>query len=208
MITFGGFILLLTALYGSIRLIFFYMESKSIYYLSMAVAALSLAVGVGGSELEGYLPFINSSLVADWSRVITASFVLSGVAMLLWMSKPSFARFPVIFCSSPLLLILAFPFIIKSSALKEMILAMFQGGAITIGILLYTLKGIQDPDNYYVVGGISLVLIAILLYWISIDITPIPIWIAKLVLVVSILLITYGFGKLVEKENMELEEIV
>lgn len=203
MITISGFLLLLTALYSGIRLIFFYLEYRSIYYLGLAVGVFALAGGVAGAELEAYLPYINGRIIMDWSRVISISFIMSSLAVLLWMSKPVFARFPFIFCSLPLLFILVFPFIVESSALRELILALFQGGAIAIGIMLYALKATRNPDSYYVMGGAFIFLITFLLHWVPIQIITMPVWAIQLFIATAILLITYGFAKLLESEKTE-----
>ncbi|MEX0780486.1 MAG: hypothetical protein WD037_12150 [Balneolales bacterium] len=182
-------------------MIFFYSETKNMYYISLAIAALSVAVGVGGSELEPFLPYINSELIMDWSRAVSISFTLSALAMLLWMSKPAFARFPLVFCSLPLLLIFVFPLIIESSALKEMVLSMFQASSIGIGLMLYSLKGLHDSDNFLVAGGITLFLLSFILFWLPTNLAVIPLWIIKFFIASSILIGTHGLAKLIEKEK-------
>ncbi|MEX1013554.1 MAG: hypothetical protein WDZ80_00140, partial [Candidatus Paceibacterota bacterium] len=62
--------------------------------------------------------------------------------------------------------------------------------------------------NYYVVGGISLILLSFLLYWIPANILAIPIWIIKLMLAISLPLIIQGFAKHIKRENMKPAEIV
>ncbi|MEX0929145.1 MAG: hypothetical protein WD266_13625 [Balneolales bacterium] len=201
MITLSGFLLLLAALYGTIRLLFFSRIRNSLFYLCLAVSALSLAVGIVGTELETYFPWVDGRLFMDWSRIVSISFIMSGLSVLLWLSKPVFARFPFVFCALPLLLIAAFPFARESDALKEMVLAMFQGGAILIAIMLFVLKGLRNPNNYYVVAGISLIVIAYLMNFTPASYLPIDIWMIKLVVAAAIVLIIHGLTRLTEEED-------
>ncbi|MEX0685959.1 MAG: hypothetical protein WD267_08530 [Balneolales bacterium] len=205
MISFSGLILIIATMYCGIRLSLFYNETFSLYYLCLAISVLSVTIGLLGVEIKSFLFDYPAQLGMDWSRIISVTFALSGLAVLLWMEKPVFARFPIIFCAFPLLIIAVFPFIINSPTLKELIIGMLQGGAISIGLMLYLLKTNQSSDSYYVVAGISLLLISLLSHLILVDMIIFPEWIIKVWLSAGIILINYGLVKLVNQGNSELQ---
>ena len=208
MITVSGFILLMATLYCGIQLLLNYKYTKFVYYLCLSVASFTISVGLIGSEVESYLQPYSSQQLMVWVRIVSISFALCGLAILLWESKPTFARFPVIFCAVPLLLIPAFVFIINSSTLNELVLALLQVGALAIGFMLYLLKASNDTRSFYVLSGICAFVIALTLHLIQGSIISVPIWLTELIIATGLLFSTYGLTLLINEHNKELRMAV
>ncbi|MEO1023224.1 MAG: hypothetical protein AAFW89_11835, partial [Bacteroidota bacterium] len=63
----------------------------------------------------------------EWGMILSITFSLSALFVLIRNSKPVFARFPVSFTLLPFVVPLGFPFLVESDVLENLLIALYQG---------------------------------------------------------------------------------
>ena len=118
-------------------------------------------------------------------------------------SKPIFARFPVYLTALPFVSFLFFPLIIDSIVIKDLINAIYQGGALIVTVLVFALKQAKKRNRRYYIIGITGVATSYLSYWLifnrstSVDM----VWVSEILLCVGILFATIRFIHSEEYKN-------
>ena len=137
-------IVLLVCVYSFIKFIRKTIRNKEFIFAAFSITCLTLCIYFAVENVYILLGFDTSSsvssigLIKEWSAIVAISFALSGLAILIRNAKPAFARFPLTFTAFPLLIIVAHPFAINTIILKYWLIGIYQGGAIIIGALMYS----------------------------------------------------------------------
>ncbi len=133
----------------------------------------------------------------EWANLSAIIFCLCALFALVRDSKPVFARFPAYFSLMPLISFLFYPVIMNTKVIENLVIATYQGGAITVGLLIIVIHQIKYRNHLLLLSGAILFLSSYILFWFFKDYSSISIFI----LGVAIILISQG---LVSKNNKTL----
>ncbi len=159
-------------------------------YFSLAALFISIPYVLDLFRME---PSIN---LFQWGKLVAVTFYISGLLVLIRESKPIFARFPLYLTALPFVSFLFFPLIIDSIVIKDLINAIYQGGALAVTVLVFTINQARKRRRRYYIIGLSSIGFSYLAYWLVFNrTTPELIWISEILLSVGILFITYRFIK-------------
>lgn len=137
-----------------------------------------------------------SEFIIEWGHVTCLAFVLSSLAIFIRESKPVFAQFPMIYTALPLLIILSYLLVQDTYAIKTWLLVIYQGGAITVALLMYAVYTYRRAEYAFVLAGIILFMIAYILFWNIAEIQDTYQWIWKLLLSVAMITSIYGYEQI------------
>lgn len=140
-----------------------------------------------------------SEFIIEWGHVTSLAFILSSLAIFIRESKPVFAQFPMIYTALPLLIILSYLLVQDTYAIKTWLLVIYQGGAITVALLMYAVYTYRRTEYAFVLAGIILFMIAYILFWSIAEVQDTYQWIWKLLLSVAMITSIYGYEQ-IEKE--------
>jgi hypothetical protein len=136
---------------------------------------------------------INIKNGLDWFQVCGVSFALCGLAVENWEDRPPVARFPYVLAFAPLMLIITYGFVFQTLFLKEVILGIYEAGAITIALLLFILFTVKNGDFLYLTIGLVLILLAFAVYWFPSEMVEANDWVWKLITTFGVLLVVNGY---------------
>ncbi|MDR9419053.1 hypothetical protein [Gracilimonas sp.] len=182
LLTFSGvFILLIKRLWAS----------RSLIYLYFGLASLAIAIPYFTLSFSLSTTFN----ILEWGKLISITIYISGLLALVREYKPIFARFPAYLTALPFISILFFPLIIDTIVIRNLINAIYQGGAIVVTILVFTLNNARKTGRRYYTIGLSMILLAYAGYWFYFKTsnTDNLIWISEIVLSMGILITLYRF---------------
>jgi len=178
------------------------LRNRELIFASFSISCLTLCVYFAVENiyvLLGYdisAPSSSTGLIKEWSAIISISFALSALAILIRNAKPAFARFPLTFTALPLLIIVAHPFAVNTIILKYWLIGIYQGGAIIISALMYTVIATYNSRFTIVLLSVLLYTISYCIYWFLPESMEHLLWLWKPFFGVGILLTTYGYDKL------------
>ncbi len=175
-----GLYLSIITLYSLYTLIPTAFRVKSLMLSLFSISVLSLFVSslIVIFELKG----------REWANLSSIIFTLCGLFAFIRDSKPIFARFPTYFSFLPLISFFFYPIIINSQVIENLVIATYQGGAITVGILIAMLQQIKYKSRFLLLIGMTLFLISYLVFWFI----PGYLSISRLILGVSIIITSLG----------------
>ena len=169
-----------------------FIHFKGLLELYFSLAALFISI----PYLLDLFQFQASIDLFQWGKLISVTFYISGLLVLIRESKPVFARFPVYLTALPFVSFLFFPLIIDSIVIKDLINAIYQGGALVVTVLVFTINQAKKRRRRYYIIGLSSIGISYLGYWLVFNRTATElIWISEILLSVGILFMTYRFIK-------------
>jgi len=143
-----------------------------------------------------------SEFIIEWGHVTSLAFVLSSLAIFIRESKPVFAQFPMIYTALPLLIIISYLLVQDTYAIKTWLLVIYQGGAITVALLMYSVYTYRRAEYAFVLGGVILFMIAYTLFWSMPEMKDTYQWVWKLLLALAMITSIYGYDQ-IEKEAEE-----
>lgn len=183
-------------LYAVVKCYSLYRLRKRLKFLGLLLAAaffvitqLSLVVE---AILSGYNLTIYSTYIVEWGHVVSLAFILSALAIFIRESKPVFAQFPLLYSALPILIVLSYVLVTDTFAIKEWLVSIYQGGAILVAALMYSVYSYRDSQYLPVLYGIGLFIIAFILFWYIPGIRGGYSWIWQLFLAAAVLVFTYG----------------
>ncbi|MCH8556321.1 MAG: hypothetical protein LAT84_00805 [Balneolia bacterium] len=144
--------------------------------------------------------FIDNVNPFGWTRVAGVSFLLVALGIENWLDRPQLLRFPFIFTLIPILLIVSFIFIFETTYLNEIILGIYEGGAILVAMLLFGFFLSKDGKYLVVVAGLSILLLGFIVYWFPGEVVTTNSWIWKLILASGVGTFVYGYAIFVAAE--------
>lgn len=134
-----------------------------------------------------------AEFVFEWGHITSIAFVLSSLAIFIRESKPVFAQFPMIYTALPLLIIISYVLVQDTYALKTWLLSIYQGGAIVVGLLMYSVYAYRKNNYGLILLGATLFLISYILFWHVPIINESYAWTWKILLSLAMLVSIYGY---------------
>ena len=202
------FLLFLLFSYFTVQAYLKFVRNNELMFLGLSIAAFSVVVyaSVGNvAYLAGYsVTELPVRLIEEWASVVAISFTLCALAVLIHNAKPAFARFPLIFTALPLLIIAVHPMAIDTIILKQWLLAIYQGGALLIGLMLYAVMATYNRNYAILLVAIVIMGCAYLVYWTPNSLIGGEAWVWKLLLGTGATVLTYGYNHL-EQAYTELQ---
>lgn len=186
-----GLIVFFTFGIAFILLIKRFIINKSVTHLYFSLAALTVSASYLGTIFFN----TNNYNIIEWGKLISITTYISGLLAFVRESKPIFARFPIYLTALPLISILFFPLIIETIVIRDVINAIYQGGALVVTIMVFTLNNAKESGRRYYIIGLSLISAAYLGYWIYFNRSDIEnySWIPQIVLSAGILITIFRF---------------
>lgn len=132
-----------------------------------------------------------------WGKLISITIYISGLLVLIRESKPVFARFPLYLTALPFVSFFFFPLIIDSIVIKNLINAVYQGGALVVTVLVFTLNQAREKGRRYYIIGLSFISAAYISYWLYFSRAGNGelVWVSELLLATGILVTLFRFVK-------------
>lgn len=166
-----------------------YLKKRTLLELYFSLAAVSVAFPYAYMLFLDTLPGL-----IEWGRLVAVTFYISGLLVLIRESKPPFARFPVYLTALPFIGFLFFPLMIDSLAIKNLINGIYQGGALLVTLLIFTVNNTKTKRRRYYLLGLGLITFAFIGYWTSIYLDyEAYIWAIKIMLSTGILITFFRF---------------
>lgn len=144
--------------------------------------------------ISNIIYLIDDALIVAIRFLNTASLVciLSALFNLIRESKPIFARFPTILGYLPFVILLFIPLVLDQSVIYNLILGTFQGGALIVSILIFSINQKNQNNYLLLIIGTIVCLIAFILFW-MVPLTELQITVVtELLLITGVLLISLG----------------
>mgnify|MGYP001627819560 CR=1 FL=1 len=132
---------------------------------------------------------VDDSLIVAIRFLNTASLVciLSALFNLVRESKPVFARFPAILGYLPFIILLFVPLVLEKSVIYKLLLGTFQGGALIVSILIFSINQKNQNNYLLMIIGTLVCIISFIFFWM------IPLTEKQIIVVTELLLITGVF---------------
>lgn len=170
-----------------------FLQKRTLLDLYFSLAALLISIPYFFDLFQIEVPFN----LFEWGRLLAITVYISGLLVLIRDSKPIFARFPQYLTALPFVSFLFFPLIIDSMVIKDLINAVYQGGALVVTVLVFTVNLAKKRGRRYYIVGLSLVIAAYLSYWLYLSRTGTDNfnWISEILLSSGILITVIRFIK-------------
>ena len=199
------FLLAIISGFVAIKLISLANSHGRLKFLGLTIAAGIFTVMQCFAFFNGL--FDNSSLatvtqfIIEWGHVICLAFILSSLAIFIRESKPVFAQFPLLYTAFPLLIVISYLLVKDTYALKKWLLAIYQGGAIIVSLLMYSVYTYKREDYALVLIGAALFLVSYLIYWYVPAISTSYQWIWKVLVAGAMLTTLFGYEKAIKGQK-------
>ncbi len=202
----SGIILFIVSFYATINFFRLYSLGKRIFHFCMGTSAIFLAIIGVSSFLAIFFPVLDPVFIGEWSTIFSVSFLLTAAAALVRDFKPAFSKFPKSFTFFPLVLILVYPLIIETVVVKQWALALYQGSALLIGLLIYGFKSQNNSEYAYMLVGVFFFAVTYVLYWTPESVFTLPAYAWMLLTSCGILIITVGYNQVNNIEDRLLDQ--
>jgi len=205
---FLSFVLLIAFIYAAITFIKLFIEKKELVYVFYSLASAALIVTTLINLSVNYLIKFNISQesISIWGSVVSISFVLCGLMVLIRNSKPEFARFPEVFVGLPILVIISFPFISSTIILKYWLLGIYEACALLVALMMHSVLSKRNAAHLIVLSGIGLFILAYLFYWLPWEMFNLKNLLWQAVMIIGVIVIIQGYTRIettVREENLE-----
>lgn len=198
------FALLLTLAggYAALKLYGINNNRGKLKFLGLAIAAsifvvMQLSVFMAGAADSSTLHTI-SDFIVEWGHIACLAFILSSLVIFIRESKPVFAQFPMAYTALPILILISYFLVKDTYALKDWLLSIYQGGAILVALLMYSVYTYRNRDYILILSGVFVLLLSYIAYWHIPSVAESEPWIWKLLMVTGLLTTISGYLK-VEK---------
>lgn len=195
------FALLLTLVggYVTIQLITLNKNKRRLKFLGLTIASsifvlMQLSIVLADATASPSFSTV-SAFIVEWGHILCLAFVLSSLVVFVRESKPVFAQFPMIYTALPLLILLSYFLVRDTYALKDWLLAIYQGGAILVSLLMYSVYTYRRNEYAFILGGVGVLLLSYISYWHIPGVSDSEPWIWKLLMVIGLITIISGYQK-------------
>ena len=137
-------------------------RDKSLSRTYFALAIFSLLSGIALSYVT-LLPIQDLSI--EWGNLLAIVFVLCALFVVIRNSKPVFARFPLYMTGMPLLGVLFYPLINDATVVKDLLMILYQGGALLVGILIFGINQFILKNRTVLLVGVMILSASYATYW-------------------------------------------
>lgn len=197
---FFNVLLLLASAYASFMLFLKAKRSDDSLFIMYGIAAVCISVTFLATPLRilfNYMDLVFPyNAFIDWGRIVSLAALMSGLIEFIRHSKPEFARFPKFFVALPVLIIVSYPFIINTIVLKEWLIAIYEGGSLTVALLMHGVHSRKNKEHYFILSGLAILLITFVLYWFTKSYIYDYNMFWQTGLFISIIIIVSGFNRL------------
>lgn len=191
--------------YVVLKLITLTQKNGRLKFLGLTIAASIFVVMQFSIFLDGMMTNPDyteiSNAIVEWGHVVCLAFILSSLAIFVRESKPVFAQFPMLYTALPLLIVFSYFLVKDTYALKRWLLAIYQGGAILVSILMYSVYTYHKQQYSMILVGVSVFLFSYLLFWYVPGVSESYPWIWKLLVAVGMITTILGYEKVELQEN-------
>lgn len=203
------FFLLLASGFVGVKLIGLTNKRGRLKYLGFAVATLIVTI----IQLTAFVDEVTSNpdiatateFIVEWGHITVLAFVLSSLAIFIRESKPVFAQFPMIYTAFPLLIVISYVLVHDTYALKNWLVAIYQGGAIIVALLMYSVYTYRHNEYAIILGGIGLFMISHILFWYTGDLLNDFSWLWKILVALGMIVMVIGYEQTENKFTIESE---
>lgn len=196
-------VLVLIGGYATFKLINFSRDGNRLKFLGLTIASVIFSITFLANAAAGFTDNSDLKIISDslneWGHVLSLAFILSSLAIFIRESKPVFAQFPLPYTALPLLIVISYVLVQDTYAIKEWLLFIYQGGAILVALLMYSVYTYRDNDYAYIMSGIILFGICYALFWYMPVIHESNPWLWQVLLGISIILTIFGYDRVNEK---------
>lgn len=204
--TWATLLLFIVSIYVAFKLAGLSRKRGRLKFLGLTIAAFILIL----MQLVAFIKTLSANsdfaavanFIVEWGHVTSLAFVLSSLAVFIRESKPVFAQFPMLYTGLPLLIVLSYFLVKDTYALKSWLLAIYQGGAIIVSLLMYSIYTYRRNEYAMILSGVTVFLICYLLFWYVPVIQQSYAWSWKLLFAVAMILNIIGY------EHTESEEFL
>lgn len=193
------FILFLISAYVTGKLFILTNSRGRLKFLGLTVAAGILAFMQIGLFIDMMTDNANFSaaieFITEWGHITSLAFVLSSLAIFIRESKPVFAQFPFFYTALPLLILISYFFVQETYALKNWLTAIYQGGAIIVSLLMYSVYTYRRAEYSLILIGIAVFFLTFILFWFLPVIQNSYAWIWKLLVGLAMIVTVVGYEK-------------
>lgn len=130
--------------------------------------------------------------VVEWGHIIILTLILSSLSIFIRESKPIFARFSKYYAVLPVIIIFSYFLVKDTYALKDWLLFIYQGGALFISFLIYSVLAYQQRKYFGVLAGITMIFLSYVIFWFLPGVNELYSWIWKIILSGGMVLIVLG----------------
>lgn len=139
------------------------LKFMGLFWASFLFVAVNLALILEPIFVGGWTTFIIDQ-VKEWGKVYSIALVLSSLLLYVRESKPEFSRFPLLYVSFPLVVVISYLLVYDTVLLKNWLLGIYQGGAAVVAVLIYGIYYYREPIYQTVFLGSLLFLITYFIY--------------------------------------------
>lgn len=176
-----------------------YLKSRSLLELYFALSAFIIFIPYASHLFDA--PYATE--LFEWAKLLGITTYISGLLVLIRESKPVFARFPQHLTALPFISLFFFPFIIDSIVIKDLLNLIYQGGALIVTGLVFTLNHVRKKGRRYYLIGIGSVIAAYFSYWMYFNRHNSEfIWVSEILFAVGILVTTVKFIRQQEVQKL------
>lgn len=140
------------------------------------------------------------NFIVEWGHVTCLAFVLSSLAVFIRESKPVFAQFPMLYTALPLLIVISYILVQDTYALKSWLIAIYQGGAITVSLLMYSVYTYRRNEYAMILAGVFLFLFSYVLFWYAPGLDESYAWIWKILVGTGMIVTVLGYEQTEKQE--------
>lgn len=158
------------------------------------IAVLLAGFGYLFDAIVGFLEYMSPIMQAasDLVWLTVAALLLVSLANFLRDDKPPFARYPFVFTLLPLIVLPVYPFIADTVVIKAWILGLYQFGALSIALLLFSLMASKDKSVRLLVLAVLSFGLAWIVRWV-VDMPQAGRWVYTMMVVTGMILATKTF---------------
>jgi hypothetical protein len=191
------FLLMLISGYVAIKLLGLSNRRGRLKFLGLTIAATLLTIMQASaffSSVVNNTALANvTTFVVEWGHIVCLALVLSSLAVFIRESKPVFAQFPMLYTALPLLIVFSYILVYDTYALKNWLIAIYQGGAILVSLLMYSVYTYHRKNYAMVLAGVGLFVISYLLFWYVPGFNEAYHWVWKLLVGSAMLVTVLGY---------------
>lgn len=136
-----------------------------------------------------------TDFIVEWGHITSLAFVLSSLAVFIRESKPVFAQFPILYTALPLLIVISYALVEDTYALKNWLLTIYQGGAIIISLLMYSVYTYRRNEYALILTGAAVFFSAYILFWYIPGFQESLTWVWKLMVAAGMVVTVLGYER-------------
>jgi len=191
------FVFILVGGYVALKLIGLSESRRRIKFLGLTIAAVLFFVMQTTVFISGFVDSENvtniSNFIFEWGHITCLAFVLSALAVFIRESKPVFAQFPMLYTALPLMIVISYLLVQDTYALKNWLISIYQGGAIIVALLMYSVYTYRRKQYGIILAGVIILLFSYILYWYIPNIQTSYNWSWQLLLAAGMTIIVLGY---------------